>query len=171
MSASSAITPAAPASLTQLAVPVMNQSSVPAAVREGSSAAKQAYTTGQGFEEMLLQQLSQSLAQSSGLGGEGDGGEGGGEEEGASSQAGGALEALLPQALTEGIMRGGGIGLATQLMHTLDPAASHASSAVVPTGAENAGVGSRGPQELSPSGGVPATATPTPTARTGGTSA
>ena len=88
-------------------------------VREGSATVKQAYANAQGFEEMLLQQLSQSLVQSSGLGGESEaGGEGSSGEEGASlgGESSGMLSSLLPQTLTEGVMRQGGLGLATQLM-------------------------------------------------------
>ncbi|HVR04416.1 MAG TPA: hypothetical protein VMS02_00125, partial [Solirubrobacteraceae bacterium] len=117
-------------------LPVTSQLREPAAVRNGSSAVKQAYSTAQGFEEMLLQQLSQSLAASSGLGGEGGEGEtgagggegeaglGGGEEGGAAQAGGGMLGSLLPQTLSEGVMRAGGLGLATQLVGALDPAAA-----------------------------------------------
>jgi Rod binding domain-containing protein len=114
-------------------LPVTSMTRAPAAVRDGSASVKQAYTTAQGFEEMLLQQLSQSLVQSSGLGGEGEGEGGeasGGEGSGAAGgeAAGGMLASLLPQTLTEGVMRQGGIGLATQLMGELDPGAPGAGS-------------------------------------------
>jgi hypothetical protein len=111
-------------------LPVLDEAHAPAAVRNGSASVKQAYASAQGFEEMLLQQLSSSLVQSSGLSGEGESsGESSGEE--SSSEAGGAagggmLSSLLPQTLTEGVMRAGGLGLAGQLMHSLDPSASAA---------------------------------------------
>lgn len=105
----------------------VNDARLPAAVRDGAPGAKQAYATAQSFEEMLLGQLSQSLMQSSGLSGEGEGessGEEGAGSSGASSDgAGGMLASLLPQTLTEGIMHAGGIGLAAQLLDTLDPGA------------------------------------------------
>jgi hypothetical protein len=107
-------------------LPVVDEAHAPASVRTGSTAVKQAYSSAQGFEEMLLQQLSSSLVQSSGLSGEGESsGEGSGEEgsSGGSGEAG-MLSSLLPQTLTEGVMREGGLGLATQLMSSLDPAAS-----------------------------------------------
>jgi hypothetical protein len=119
-------------------LPAVDEARAPAYVREGSTAVKQDYSTAVGFEEMLLSQLSQSLVQSSGLGGEGAQ-EGGGEEEGGagggSSQSGlsaggegggGMVGALVPQTLTESLTRDGGLGLATQLMHALDPAAASA---------------------------------------------
>lgn len=104
----------------------------PAAVRNGSSAVKQAYSTAQGFEEMLLQQLSQSLCASAGLGGEGAEGESSetAQEGGSAAPAGGdMLGSLMPQTLTESLMRDGGIGLAPQLMRTLDPSAARGASA------------------------------------------
>jgi len=178
MSVSEAISPAAitalPAS-TQASLPITSETSAPRAVREGSPAAKQAYATAQGFEEMLLQQLSQSLAKSSGLGGEGSaGGSGGaGEEEGGASEAGGGeLEALLPQTLTEGVMRAGGIGLAAQLMNTLDPTASgQAPSGAPVTAAATPGAATNASQPVSPSGGSAAAAPASSSAASGGTSA
>lgn len=122
------------AGVTSAGLPVTSQLREPASVREGSSAVKQAYSTAQGFEEMLLQQLTQSLMQSGGLGGEGgEGGESGegeglsGSEEGGGGSAesgAGVLGSLLPQALSEGLMREGGLGLAGQLVGALDPAAT-----------------------------------------------
>jgi hypothetical protein len=114
------------------AVPIVSATSIPASVRGGSPAARKAYETALDFEQMLVGQLSQGLVQNSGLGGEGEGeGEGAGEvsgEAGVSGQAGsagaGLLSALAPQALTEGIVRQGGLGLAGQLMRALDPAAA-----------------------------------------------
>jgi len=47
-----------------------DRASEPAGVRDGSPKAKQAYETARGFEEVLMQQLSQELVKSSGLEGE-----------------------------------------------------------------------------------------------------
>ncbi len=155
-------TPSITRTAGRAAAPIVDETRAPAAVREGSSAAKQAYATGQGFEEMLLQQLSQELAKSSGLGGEGAAatGAGSGEEEPSSEGASSELEALLPGALTEGVMRGGGIGLATQVMDTLDPAAaSHAVTAGASAGLAGTDGSARGAGELAASGGVAAPAT------------
>jgi Rod binding domain-containing protein len=130
---------ATPATATDL--PILDEARAPASVRNGSAAVKQAYSSAQGFEEMLLQQLSSSLVQSSGLSGEGESsGEGSGEE--GSSEGGGEAQSsmvssLLPQTLAEGVMRGGGLGLATQLMSSLDPSAS-ATAAVGHTGGASA---------------------------------
>ncbi|HXB64079.1 MAG TPA: hypothetical protein VNV42_04275 [Solirubrobacteraceae bacterium] len=117
-------------------LPAVDETRAPAYVREGSTTVKQDYSTAVGFEEMLLNQLSQSLAQSSGLGGEGaqeggeeEGGAGGGSSQSglaAGGEGGGMVGALLPQTLAESLTRDGGLGLATQLMHALDPAAASA---------------------------------------------
>jgi Rod binding domain-containing protein len=128
-------TAAAAAGAGPLPTVTVGAARLPAAVRNGSPAVKQAYSTAQNFEEMLLQQLSQSLVQSSGLAGEGSGG---GEEPGetGASADGGMLTSMLPQTLAEGVMRSGGLGLAAQLTGALDPSADRAagSSAIASTG-------------------------------------
>jgi hypothetical protein len=142
-------------------LPVVDEARAPAAVREGSSAVKQAYSSAQGFEEMLMQQLSQSMLASGGLGEGGSEGEAGSGEEAGSSEDGGALSSLLPQALTEGVMREGGLGLAAQLARSLAPAGnSTAAGAGAVTHAA----------ALTPTGGLAATppATPAGGASTGG---
>ncbi len=136
--------------------PVVDEAHAPASVRNGSASVKQAYASAQGFEEMLLQQLSSSLVQSSGLSGEGSGEEG-------SLQAGGEagsslLSSLLPQTLTEGVLREGGLGLAPQLMSSLDPAAS-----APPSARSTGGVSAPAPAPSAATNGV--------TAHTGGASA
>lgn len=136
-------------------VPVIGETrgvgGVPDSVRNGSAAVKQAYASAQGFEEMLLQQLSQTLVQSSGLSGESEAnGEGSGEE-GALEGGGGApssmLSSMLPQTLADGVMHAGGLGLAAQLVGALDhavsstPAAAASASATIdPAGGASAGL-------------------------------
>lgn len=133
----------APVAATGL--PALSEANAPASVRNGDAAVKHAYAAAKGFEEMLLQQLSKSLTQSSGLSGEseaGAGGEGaGGEGPGAGGEAGmGMLASLLPQTLTEGVMREGGLGLATQLTRALHPsgAAGATKGTVTATGGASA---------------------------------
>jgi Rod binding domain-containing protein len=105
-------------------VPAVDQALEPAWVRHGSAATQQAYSSALAFEQTLVEQLSQSLASTSGLGGESS-------EEGSSSEAGGsegagasssAISSMLPQALAAGVMHGGGLGLAAQLTHDLEKA-------------------------------------------------
>jgi hypothetical protein len=156
-------------------VPIVSATSVPASVRDGSPAARKAYETALDFEQMLVGQLSKGLIESSGLSGAGEG-EGAGEasgEAGASGQAGsagtGLLSALAPQALTEGIVREGGLGLAGQLMGALDPAAATEgprASAVVAAGGTAPGAASP-----SSSSSVAGAQTAPATGPTGGVSA
>jgi Rod binding domain-containing protein len=116
-------------SLPTTSLPAIDQAREPASVRDGSPATQKAYQTALSFEEMLVQQLSQSLVQTSGLSGEGEGeGEGSSEEGSSGGEAGsGVLSSMLPQTLTEGMMRQGGLGLATQLMGDLDHSAAVSS--------------------------------------------
>ncbi len=68
----SSVAPITAAPVTSTATSVVDEAHAPASVRNGSAAVKQAYASAQGFEEMLLQQLSSSLVQSSGLSGKGN---------------------------------------------------------------------------------------------------
>jgi Rod binding domain-containing protein len=109
-------------------LPPIDPTFEPASVRSGSPAVQKAYASALDFESMLVQQLSQSLTQTSGLGGEGEAGaEAGGEGRGGG--AGGdpitaQLSSLLPQSLTTSVMSHGGLGMAQQLMGTMLPEAS-----------------------------------------------
>jgi hypothetical protein len=130
--------PLAPAAATAAlpsttGMPLVNQALEPASVRNGSPAVQKAYATALDFEDMLVQQLSQSLSQASGSaeGGQEGGEAGEGSAEGGGEAASGELSSLLPQALTEGVMSQGGLGLAQQLVPALDPSTS---SKVAPSG-------------------------------------
>jgi Rod binding domain-containing protein len=116
----------APATIAPRGLPVASVAHEPAAVREGSPSTKQAYAAALDFETMLVQQLTQSLAQTSGLaGGEeamGEGSDGAGSA--APSAGSSVLASLLPQTLAEGVVRSGGFGLAAQLMGALDHSAA-----------------------------------------------
>jgi Rod binding domain-containing protein len=141
-----------PAVTGSTGVPAVDQALEPAWVRHGSAATQQAYASALAFEQTLVEQLSQSLASTSGLGGESS-------EEGSSSEAGGSegtgsspISSMLPQALAAGVMHGGGLGLAAQLTRDL----------------ENAGGATRahGDDAGAPAAGAAATRTPS-----GGTAA
>lgn len=106
------------------------EAGAPPQVQAGDPKAKQAYSTALDFEQMLVGELSQSLTDGSGLEGAGTG-EAGGEGEGAEGGGGASqvLSSLVPQALSESVMRGGGLGLAGALTRALDPASAEATSA------------------------------------------
>jgi hypothetical protein len=110
----------------------LNVADIPANIRNGDSKAKQAYSEGLAFEDVLVNELSQQLANTmyggSGLDGDSsssdgtdssdstDGSSSGGMLSGASAYA-----SLIPQTLTSSIMDGGGIGVAEQFAQELDP--------------------------------------------------
>jgi hypothetical protein len=113
-------------------IPNLNAASIPANIRNGGSKAMQAYSEGLAFEDVLVNELSQQLANTmyggSGLDGDSsssdgtdstdstDGSSSGGMLSGASAYA-----SLIPQTLTSSIMDGGGIGVAEQFAQQLDP--------------------------------------------------
>jgi Rod binding domain-containing protein len=111
-------------------LPVVNQALEPAWVRHGSASTQKAYESALAFEQSLVEQLAKSLADTSGLSGEGsqEGGESGGEGSSAGSSQ---LSSMLPQALTSSVMDGGGLGMAAQMTRQLEgvqaPAAARAS--------------------------------------------
>jgi Rod binding domain-containing protein len=107
------------------AIPPLDQALLPAQVRNGSASEKKAYAAALGFEQMLVQQLSQAIGDTTstdGLGGDAGAvlGSGDGSSDGASTGAASSPYAsLLPDALTQGIMKAGGLGLARQLAPAL----------------------------------------------------
>ena len=94
-------------------LPPVDQAQLPADVRNAAPARKHAYQAGLGFEQLLVQQLTQSLTDS------------------ASDALGGdsPYASMLPDALSQGVMDGGGLGLARQLMDAIAPATPAAPGA------------------------------------------
>jgi hypothetical protein len=88
-------------------LPPIDPATLPADIRSAAPARRDAYTGALGFEQMLVQQLTTSIADSTrdALGGD-------------SPYAG-----LLPQAMADGIMGAGGLGLARQLTDSIAPVA------------------------------------------------
>ena len=86
-------------------LPPVNPTTLPADIRNGSAKTRQAYTAAIGFERMLVDQLAKAMnstAQPSGDDG--------------SDAASSTYRDMLPGALADGIMSGGGLGLARQLV-------------------------------------------------------
>ena len=156
--------------LSSSGLPTVNQTLEPAWVRKGSAATQKAYETALAFEQMLVEELSQSLTASSGLGGES-----GAEGESAEGSAGGGgasgpLASMLPQALTSGVMSAGGLGLAAQMTRQLAGAGAPGVGAVgAATGGTSASTGASTPIPTNSSPSV--TAPVGSPAATGGTSA
>lgn len=115
----------------------IDQSLLPADIRSAPPARQQAYTAALGFEQLLVQQLSTSLADSAQGTFGGDSGDG--SDDGTGGSTASPYASLLPQALTQGVMDGGGLGLAAQLTDAIDspqaPAASTPASTAPSGGA------------------------------------
>jgi hypothetical protein len=81
-------------------LPQVPESALPAAVRNGSAADKEAYRAALGFEQLLLGQLVKSMAASGPL-------------------AEGPYAAPVQEAFTGGLIAGGGLGLGAELYRAL----------------------------------------------------
>src|SRR6185312_17509998 len=114
-------------------LPPIDQSQLPADVRNAAPARKQAYEAGLGFEQMLVQQLSQSLVDSANDPSSDDPGSDGTDTTTGGLGGGSPYASLLPDALTSGVMDAGGLGLARQLMDAIQPATPAAPGASAPT--------------------------------------
>jgi len=115
--------------LPAINLPPINAALEPADIRSGNAQAQKAYQEALGFEDILMQQLTQQLAStvtSPGGDSSSDGSSGSSD-----SSSGGMLGSdpstnafanLIPTALTQSIMSGGGVGIADQLARAIDPA-------------------------------------------------
>ncbi len=108
-------------------LPPINAALEPADIRSGDARAKQAYQEALGFEDILMQQLTQQLAATVTSPG-GDSSDSSGSTD--SSSSGGmlgsdpstnAFASLIPTALTQSIMSGGGVGVADRIARAIDP--------------------------------------------------
>lgn len=115
---------------SQAGVPSLNVADIPANVRNGDKRAREAYAEGLAFEQVLVTQLTRQMAST--LDGSnsaaGTGNPMGGSSSGALSGAS-AFSSLIPQALTQGIMSGGGLGIAEEFAASVDPALAGPQSA------------------------------------------
>jgi Rod binding domain-containing protein len=109
-------------------LPPIDAAYEPADIRGGNAQAKQAYQEALGFEDILMQQLTQQLASTvSTPGGDSSNGTSDSGEDSSSGLLGSdpstnAFASMIPAALTQSVMSGGGVGIADRLAHALDPA-------------------------------------------------
>lgn len=110
-------------------LPPIDSALLPADIRNGNAQAKQAYQQALGFEDILMQQLTQQMADTVTSPG-GDSSDSGDSGDSSDSSPGGilgsdpstnAFASLIPTALTQSIMSSGGTGMADQLARALDP--------------------------------------------------
>jgi Rod binding domain-containing protein len=117
-------------SLASSTLPPIDAANEPADIRNGNATAQKAYQEALGFEDILVQQLTQELAStvtSPSDGGSSDDGSDGGSSDSSGGILGSdpstsAFASLIPTALTDSIMSSGGLGIAQQLAQAIDPA-------------------------------------------------
>jgi Rod binding domain-containing protein len=131
-------------------LPPIDTANEPADIRNGNSAAQKAYQEALGFEDILVQQLTQELASTvmgptddSTL----DGGSGDGSDDSSDSSGGilgsdpstSAFASMIPTTLTQSIMSTGGLGIAQQLAQAIDPSIGTTQGEAATTSSKTAG--------------------------------
>lgn len=133
-------------------LPPIDQSLIPAAVRNAGPASVKTYQTALSFEGMLDEQLAQALTQTL----QGSDSSDSSDADGSSPDAATSLTLqLLPQSLSQGLVSAGGIGLAGQLYQAL--------GGTIPTGSAAATNSAAGSATATGSATDPATTTPSAT--------
>jgi Rod binding domain-containing protein len=89
-----------------MSIPPLDSALLPPDVRTGSQERKDTYAAALGFEQLLVKQLTESLATSarSAMGGDSP------------------YASLMPQAMADGLIDAGGLGLARQMTDAISPA-------------------------------------------------
>jgi hypothetical protein len=136
-------------SLTSSSLPPVDAANEPADIRNGNATAQKAYQEALGFEDILVQQLTQELA-STVTSSSDDSSSGDGSDGSSSDSSGGILgsdpstsgfASMIPTALTQSIMSSGGLGIAQQLAQAIDPSIGtpqgEATTSTTPTTSNN----------------------------------
>jgi hypothetical protein len=101
----------------------INPATEPANIRNGGKKAQEAYATALQFEQVLVNQLTQQMANSTNLGSDDSADGSGSQSLLGSGPASSEIQQMLPGALTSSIMGSGGLGnLADALAAAIDPA-------------------------------------------------
>lgn len=104
------------------AVPPINQALIPANIRNGNTAAKNAFQEGLAFEQVLVSQLAQQLVNGLNATASAASSDASDPSNGTDASATNAYTQMLPGALTNAIMSSGGLGVAAHLAAAIDPA-------------------------------------------------
>ncbi|HEY1510397.1 MAG TPA: hypothetical protein VGF93_15425 [Solirubrobacteraceae bacterium] len=128
-------------------VPPIDASNEPANIRNGNATAQKAYQEALGFEDILVQQLTQELAStvtSPSDDGSSDDGSGDSSSDSSGSILGSdpstsAFASLIPTALSQSIMSSGGLGIADQLAQAIDPSIGTPQGEASSTNSKTAG--------------------------------
>jgi len=166
-------------SLLGASTPAINESLLPTDIRNGTPAAKQAYNEALGFEQILVNELTQQLAATAsgstdgsddGLGGDGSSDDGSSTDSASgllgSDPSSSIYAQLLPDALTSSLMSSGGTGMALEIAKALDPSIGTASAAAANTTTPAASTTSPA-ASIPSSGGAAIAPAPAGTASTG----
>ncbi len=141
--------------LTSSSLPPIDAANEPADIRNGNATAQKAYQEALGFENILVQQLTQELASTVTSPTDDGSSDDGSSDSGSDSSSGGILgsdpstsefASMIPTALTQSIMSSGGLGIASQLAQAIYPAigtpqgeATSSSTAAATTSNQTAG--------------------------------
>jgi Rod binding domain-containing protein len=110
-------------------LPPVPETALPADVRKGTTAQKQAYRAALGFEQMLVSQLTSSMLATAQAGGAGSADTGSGDaasgdsssaDTGATDPGSSMYQQMLPDQLAQAVTADGGIGLARQLYKSME---------------------------------------------------
>lgn len=114
-------------------IPGLQAADIPDDVRAGNSQAKQAYSEGLAFEQILVNQLVQSMSSDISDGGDAT------DSSGASLNQTGLLagdgsstdvySGMMTQALSSSLMGAGGVGIASELAQAIDPSIGTSAAA------------------------------------------
>ncbi len=95
-------------------IAAVDRALLPAAVRDGTKAQRDAYTAALGFEHQLVTQLAEQLSRTTGASDE-------------ASAATSAMRDQVPGLLADAVVQGGGLGIAAQIAAALAPAGERAA--------------------------------------------
>jgi Rod binding domain-containing protein len=100
-------------------LPIVPETSLPADVRNGTTQDKQTYQAALGFERQLLQQLTQSMADTTQDGSDSSDSSDDGSSSDTSDAVTQSYNQMLPGQLADALIAGGGTGLADNLYRAL----------------------------------------------------
>ena len=102
-------------------LPVVDQAAMPAEVRNGTDKQKQAYASALGFERMLVEQLTKTLAQdATGTSSDGTDNSDGSQDDGSTNSGASMYTDMISGSLADGIAQQGGLGLADDLYKSFE---------------------------------------------------
>jgi Rod binding domain-containing protein len=121
-------------------IPGLQASDIPADVRTGNGAAKQAYGEGLAFEQILVNQLVQTMSSDISDGGDATDSSGGSLNQtgllagdGSSTNV---YSGMMTQALSSSLMSTGGLGIASELAQAIDPSIDTSAAAAAASGSD-----------------------------------